>query len=83
MPNNVTIKVGEEILVLNDDTDFQSLTNGIGPDDSLSGKLFDSGPIPTKGFVEYIASTPSNNYPIYWINTTSAKGVLIMESNSN
>ena len=29
VPNNVTIKVGEEILVLNNDTSFQSMTNGI------------------------------------------------------
>ncbi len=83
VPNNVTIKVGEEILVLNNDTDFQSMTNGMGPDDPLAGKLFDTGPIPPRGFAEYVASnlTPGN-YTFYSTNSTSTKGVLTIEPNS-
>ena len=32
IPNNVTIKVGEEIFVVNNGTDTQSVTNGMSPD---------------------------------------------------
>jgi hypothetical protein len=49
VPNNVTIKVGEEILVLNNDTSFQSRTNGMSPAAPLAGRLFDTGPIPPRG----------------------------------
>ena len=48
MPNNATLNVGEEILVVNNDTNFQSMTNGMSPDDPLAGKLFDTGPIPAE-----------------------------------
>jgi len=83
MPNNATIKVGEEILVLNNDTDFQSMTNGMGPDDPLAGKLFDTGPIPPKGFVEYVASNLNpGNYTFFSTNNTSTTGVLTIEPNS-
>src|SRR6478735_621744 len=42
VPNNVTVKVDDEILVLNNDTTSpQSMTNGMSPDDPLAGKIFD------------------------------------------
>jgi hypothetical protein len=83
MPNNVTINVGEEILVVNNDTNFQSMTNGLSPDDPLAGKLFDTGPIPPRGFAEYVASNLSpGNYTFYSTNSTSTKGVLTIEPNS-
>jgi plastocyanin len=83
MPNNVTVKVGEEILIVNNGTDAQSVTNGMSPDDPLAGRLFDTGPIPPGGFAEYVASNLSpGNYSFYSTSSTSTIGVLIVESNS-
>ncbi len=80
VPNNVTVKVGEEILIVNNGTDAQSVTNGMGPDDPLAGRLFDTGPIPPGGFAEYAASNLSpGNYNFYSTNSTSTTGVLIIE----
>lgn len=80
MPNNVTIKVGEEIFVLSNDISFQSMTNGMSPADPLAGKLFGTGLIPARGFIEYVASNLSRGtYPFYSTNNTSAKGVLTIE----
>ena len=79
-PNNLTIKQGEEILVINNDTNVQSMTNGMGPNDPLAGKLFDIGPIPPRGFTEYVASNLSpGNYTFYSSNSSSAKGFLTIE----
>jgi plastocyanin len=81
-PNNVTIKAGQEILIVNNGTDAQSVTNGMGPDDPLAGKLFDTGPIPPRGFAEYVASNLSpGEYPFYSTNSTSTTGVLTIEPN--
>jgi plastocyanin len=83
IPNNVTVKVGEEILIVNNGTDTQSVTNGMGPDDPLAGKLFDTGPIPPRGFTEYVAANLSpGNYTFYSANSTSTTGVLTIEPNS-
>jgi hypothetical protein len=80
VPNKLTIKVGEEVFVLNNGTDNQSVTNGMGPDDPLAGKFFDTGPIPPRGFAEFVASNLSlGNYTFYSTNSTSTKGVLIIE----
>jgi hypothetical protein len=79
-PNNLTIKQGEEILVINNDTNVQSMTNGMGPNDPVAGKLFDTGPIPPRGFTEYVASNLSpGNYTFYSSNSSSAKGFLTIE----
>jgi hypothetical protein len=60
MPNNVSIGVGEEILIINNSTGSQSMTNGMGPDDPLAGTLFDTCLIPPRGFAEYVVvSNPS------------------------
>jgi hypothetical protein len=49
----------------------------------LAGKLFNTGPIPPRGFIEYVASNLSpGNYSFYSINSTSAKGVLTVEPKS-
>lgn len=81
VPNNLTIKVGEEIFVLNNVTDNQqSVTNGMGPDDPLAGRFFDTGPIPPRGFAEFVVSNLSpGNYTFYSTNSTSTTGVLKIE----
>jgi plastocyanin len=84
IPNNVTVKVGEEILIVNNGTYTQSVTNGMGPDDPLAGKLFDTGPIPPRGFAEYVAANLSpGNYTFYSTNSTSTTGVLTIEPNNS
>lgn len=82
-PNNMTLGVGEEIFVLNNSTDNQSVTNGMGPDDPLAGRFFDTGPIPPRGFAEFVVSNLSpGNYTFYSSNSTSTTGVLtILEPN--
>ncbi len=77
VPNKVTIKVGEEILILNNSTSPQSFTNGKGKDDPLSGKMFDTGLIQPKQFVEYVASNVAKGeYPFYSTAAPSATGTL-------
>jgi hypothetical protein len=79
-PSNLTVKQSEEILLVNNDTNVQSMTNGMGPNDPLAGKLFDTGPIPPGGFAEYVASNLSpGNYSFYSSNSSSARGVLTIE----
>lgn len=78
-PQNATIKVGEEILILNNDTTSHTFTNGIGPDDQLSGKLFDTGTIEPRTFVEYVASNlQPGTYPFFSMSDPSVKGELVV-----
>jgi plastocyanin len=78
-PQSVTIKTGEEILILNNDTTSHTFTNGMGPDDQLSGKLFDTGTIEPGGFVEYVASNlQPGTYPFFSMSDPAAKGELIV-----
>ena len=65
-PQFTTIKQDEEILILNNDTIGHSFTNGVNPEDPMAGKLFDSGTIQPKGFIEYVATNLSpGNYTFY------------------
>ena len=65
-PPITTIKENEEILVLNNDTVSHSFTNGANPEEPMAGKLFDSGTIQPKGFIEYVATNLSpGNYTFY------------------
>ena len=50
-PQFTTIKLDEEILVLNNDTVDHSFTNGENPEDPMAGKIFDSGTLQPKGFI--------------------------------
>ena len=65
-PSVTTIKQDEEVLVLNNDTVAHSFTNGKNPEDPMAGKMFDSGTIQPKGFIEYVAANLSpGNYTFY------------------
>jgi plastocyanin len=76
-PTNVTVKVGEEILILNNDTAPQSFTNGNGPNDPMAGKLFDTGFIQPKQFAEYTAANVQHGtYPFFSKTNPSVKGTL-------
>jgi plastocyanin len=65
-PQLTTVKQNEEILILNNDTVTHSFTNGENPDDPMAGKIFDTGEIQPKGFIEYVATNLSpGNYTFY------------------
>ena len=65
-PHVTTIKQDEEILVLNNDTVAHSFTNGENPEDPMAGKIFDSGQIQPKGFIEYVAGNlDPGNYTFF------------------
>ena len=74
-----TIKTGEEVLILNNDTTTHTVTNGMNPNDALSGKLFNTGNIEPRGFVEYVASNlQPGTYPFYSASDPSVKGELVV-----
>ena len=78
-PQTVTIKPGEEVLILNNDTTSHTFTNGAGPNDQLSGKLFNTGTIEPRGFVEYVASNlQPGTYPFFSMSDPTAKGELVV-----
>ena len=80
-PQTITIKQGDEVFIGNNDTSPHSITNGIGPNDPLSGKLFDTGVIKPKGFAEFVASNLNpGKYPYYSSNDPSLKGEIIVVS---
>ena len=83
LPNSATIKPGEEILVLNNDTKPQTLLNGKGSDDPLSGKLFSIGAIKPKAFLEYGASNlQDGKYSFYLQSDPNVKGELTVASSA-
>lgn len=64
---------------LNNDATSHTFTNGAGPDDQLSGKLFDTGTIEPRGFVEYVASNlQPGTYPFFSLSDPAAKGELVV-----
>jgi plastocyanin len=78
-PQNLTIKTGDEILVLNNSTTPHSFRNGVGPDDPVAGKLFDTGDVAPKGFVEYVASNlQPGSYPFFSASDPSVKGIIVV-----
>ena len=79
VPYSTTIKVGDEILIANNATSPHSFTNGNGPTDPLSGKLFNTGMINPKGFAEYVASNlQPGKYAYYSTSDPSVKGEIIV-----
>jgi hypothetical protein len=52
-----------------------TFTDDMGPDDQLSGKLFDTGTIEPRAFVEYVASNlQPGTYPLFSMSDSAAKG---------
>lgn len=78
-PYSTTIKMGDEILIVNNSTSPHSVTNGNGPTDPLSGKLFDTGIINTGAFTEYVASNlQPGNYSYYSSSDPSVNGEIVV-----
>ena len=82
-PNNITIRVGEEVIILNNSTTPHSVTSGSGPDDPLSGRLFNTGTIEPESFVEYTASNLGpGKYPFFSAENPDIKGILTVIENN-
>lgn len=78
-PYSTTINVGEEILIANNATSPHSFTNGNGPSDPLSGKLFNTGMINPRSFAEYVASNlQPGKYAYYSTSDPSVKGEIVV-----
>ena len=78
-PSVVTISVGGEILIANNATSDHSVTSGSGPDDPMSGKMFNTDIIKPRAFVEYVTEnlTPGN-YSFYSTTDPNIKGLMIV-----
>ena len=78
-PNVVTIRVGGEILIANNATSDHSVTSGSGPEDAMLGKMFDTGVIKPRAFVEYVTEnlTPGN-YSFFSTIDPQIKGTMIV-----
>ena len=71
----ITIKQGQEILVLNNLTTTHTFTNGNGSGDPMDGKVF-SVNLKPHGFAEYLSNLSPGNYPFYSKNDPNIKGEL-------
>lgn len=78
-PNVVTVRVGGEILIANNATSDHSVTSGSGPDDPMSGKMFNTEIIKPGGFTEYASEnlTPGN-YSFYSTTDPQIKGIMLV-----
>lgn len=78
-PSVVTIKVGSEILIANNATSDHSVTSGLGPDDPMSGKMFNTDIIKPKAFVEYVTENlRPGNYSFYSTTDPQIKGTMVV-----
>ena len=74
------ITQGEEIFIGNNSSSPQSITSGTGPEDLLSGKLFDTGVIKSKGFSEFVTANLSpGSYPYYSSTNPTTQGSIIVQ----
>ena len=76
-PETTNITRGEEIFIGNNSSSPQSITSGTGPEDPLSGKLFDTGVIKSKGYAEFVtANLRPGSYPFYSTTNPLVKGLI-------
>lgn len=78
-PNVVTIRVGGEILIANNATADHSVTSGSGPDDPMSGKIFNTDIIKPGAFTEYVTvNLAPGNYSFYSTTDPQVKGTMVV-----
>lgn len=78
-PSVVTIRVGGEILIANNATSDHSVTSGSGPDDPISGKMFNTDIIKPRAFVEYVTGNlKPGNYSFYSTTDPQIKGTMVV-----
>jgi len=79
-PETTNITQGAEIFIGNNSSSSQSITSGTGPDDPMSGKLFDTGVIKSKGYSEFVtANLNPGTYVIYSSTDPSVKGSIVVQ----
>lgn len=79
-PETTNITQGAEIFIGNNSSSPQSITSGTGPEDTLSGNLFDTGVIESKGYAEFVTSNlDPGTYPIYSSTDPSVKGSIVVQ----
>jgi plastocyanin len=78
-PSNVTVNSGNEILFLNNASKPYSVINGEGSNDPLTGKLFKTEIIKSKGFTEYVTSNlQPGEYSFSVSENPQSKGKIIV-----
>jgi hypothetical protein len=79
-PETTNLIQGAEIFIGNNSSSPQSITSGTGHEDPLSGKLFDTGVIKSKGYAEFVtANLNPGTYPIYSSSDPSVKGSIVIQ----
>lgn len=79
-PETTTVAQGAEIFIGNNSSSPQSITSGTGPEDPLSGKLFNTGVLKSKGYAEFVTSNLNpGTYSFYSSTDPSVKGTLIIQ----
>jgi len=79
-PETTNITRGAEIFVGNNSSSPQSITSGTGPDDPLSGKLFNTGVMKSKEYSEFVtANLNPGTYPIYSSTNPLVKGSIVVQ----
>jgi plastocyanin len=79
-PETTNITQGAEIFIGNNSSSPQSITSGTGPEDPLSGKLFDTGVIKSKGYSEFVTANLSpGTYPMHSSTDPSVKGSIVVQ----
>ena len=71
-PNSISVKKGSIVQVVNKDSVPHTVTNGKGPDDPNSGKLFDTSIINAgeSAKVDTSKLTSGQQYPFHWTCTS-------------
>lgn len=83
-PETTNITQGAEIFIGNNSSSPQSITSGTGPEDPLSGKLFNTGVLKPKGYAEFVTTNLNpGTYPIYSSTNPSVKGSIVVQNNSS
>lgn len=79
-PETTTVSQGAEIFIGNNSSSPQSITSGTGPEDPLSGKLFNTGILESKEYAEFVTANLSpGTYPYYSSTDSLVKGTIIIQ----
>lgn len=79
-PETTTVTQGAEIFIGNNSSSPQSITSGTGPEDPMSGKLFNTGLLQPKEYAEFVtANFDPGTYPYYSSTDPSVKGTIIIQ----
>lgn len=79
-PDSLTVKKGDKITVVNQDTTLHTITNGAGPEAADFGKLFDTKFMDPKASATIdTANLDPSSYPYFCLVHPYMKGTLVVE----